>query len=75
MLIQASRRGYLPISIPIYSHYPKNSRPSYYYKPLIDTIKITCMIIWKIITHRFCLPGLWRTLLKAHTITDFKKEN
>ncbi|PMB54713.1 glycosyltransferase family 2 protein [Coxiella endosymbiont of Rhipicephalus microplus] len=74
MLIQASRRGYLPISIPIYSHYPKNSRPSHY-KPLIDTIKITCMIIWKLITHGFCLPGLWRTLIKAHTITDFKKEN
>lgn len=74
MLIQAVRQGYLPISIPIYSKYPKNSRPSHY-KPLIDSVKITCMVTWKIITRGFCLPGLWRTLLKPNKITNFQKEN
>ncbi|MBT8506567.1 glycosyl transferase [Coxiella-like endosymbiont of Rhipicephalus sanguineus] len=74
ILIQASRRGYLPISIPIHSHYPKNSRPSHY-KPLIDTLKITWMVTWKIITRGFCLPGLRRTLLKPNKIADFEREN
>lgn len=61
ILISSTRRGYCPTSIAIHSHYPKNSRASYY-KPFSDTIKITIMITWKIISRGFCLPGLFRAL-------------
>ena len=64
MIIQASRRGYAAISIPIQSRYPKNSRPSHY-RPFADTFKITTMITWKIISRGFCLPGLFRMLLAS----------
>ncbi|AAO90572.1 glycosyltransferase family 2 protein [Coxiella burnetii] len=63
MLIQAARQGYLPVSISIQSHYPKNLRPSHY-KPFIDTVKITAMVSWKLLSRGLYLAGLFRTLFK-----------
>ena len=47
LIIQASRCGYPSISIPIQSHYPKDSRHSHY-KPFTDTVKITSMVTWNL---------------------------
>lgn len=61
LIIQASRHGYPSISIPIQSHYPKDSRPSHY-RPFTDTIKIILMVTWKLLSRGLYLPGLYRTL-------------
>src|SRR3990167_2904168 len=48
-LIDSTRRGFLPAAIAIHSHYPKDSRHSYY-RPFVDTSKIVLMVTWKIIS-------------------------
>ncbi len=70
VLINCTRQGYIPVSIPIASYYPEDARKSYY-RPYTDTLKITRMILWKIISRGFCIRGLWRTLKKkTHTIAN-----
>ncbi len=71
LIITGSRHGYPPVSIPIQSHYPPNSRPSYY-RPILDTVKIAGMVTWKILSRGLCVPGLIRTLFNLRTSTPVK---
>lgn len=64
LLIDSARRGYRSAFIAIHSHYPQNSRSSHY-RPFVDTAKIVGMVTWKIVSRGFCLPGLFRILLKS----------
>ena len=64
VLIHSTRRGFMPASIAIESIYPASARPSHF-RPVLDTTKIGAMVAWKIISHGFCLPGLYRTLFKS----------
>lgn len=73
ILINSTRRGYRPAAIAIHSHYPQHSRASHY-KPFSDTIKITLMVTWKIISRGLCLPGLCRMLFNGVTMNDENRE-
>lgn len=64
ILIDATRKGCTPVSLPIASYYPKNARDSYF-RPIIDTGKIMALITWKIFSRGLCLKGLYATLFQT----------
>ncbi len=61
ILIDAVRRGFNPIAIPIVSHYPEDRRKSYF-RPVADTMNIVKMVGWQLLSRGMCLPGLYRAI-------------
>ena len=69
VLIDAARKGFIPVSLPIVSSYPKDARDSYF-RPIADTSKIIALITWRILSRGLCLKGLYTTLF--HTAEKFE---
>jgi len=61
ILIEAARKGYYPIAVPIAALYSRQARPSYY-RPLRDTVRITWMVTWKLLSRGLYPLGLLRSL-------------
>lgn len=61
ILIEAARRGYYPVSVPVEAIYLPQGRASYY-RPWRDTARITRMVAWKLLARGLYLPGLLRSL-------------
>jgi glycosyltransferase involved in cell wall biosynthesis len=61
ILISAARRGYYPASVGVDAIYHEYSRCSYY-QPVRDTLRITRMIAWKLLTWGLYPQGLLRSL-------------
>jgi glycosyltransferase involved in cell wall biosynthesis len=61
ILISAARRGYYSASVPIDAVYHERSRRSYY-RPMLDTVRITRMVAWKLLTWGLYPQGLLRSL-------------
>lgn len=61
ILISAARRGYYPAIVPIDAIYHEHSRRSYY-RPILDTMRITRMVAWKLLTWGLYPQGLLRSL-------------
>ncbi len=64
VLIEAARKGYKLVSLPIVSYYPEDARDSYFH-PVSDTSRIIALIAWKILSRGLCLGGLYATLFKT----------
>lgn len=60
ILIEAARMGYYPVTISVDAIYHRQARPSYY-RPFLDTMAITRMVAWKLISRRLYLKGLLRS--------------
>ncbi|HYQ91350.1 MAG TPA: glycosyltransferase family 2 protein, partial [Candidatus Competibacteraceae bacterium] len=61
ILIEAARHGYYPIAVPIKARYSRQGRCSYY-QPLRDTVRITRMVAWKLLSRGLYPLGLLRSL-------------
>lgn len=61
ILIEAAKRGYYTKSIAVDAIYPHCARASYY-RPTQDTLLITRMVAWKLISRGLYLQGLLRSL-------------
>jgi len=66
ILIEAGRRGYPIVSVPIASVYRHGARASHF-RPVVDITLIVRMIAWKLIKGGMYLPGLWRALRTRDT--------
>ncbi len=64
ILIDAARKGFTPVSLPIASCYPEGARDSYF-RPVVDTSKIIALVTWKILSRGFYLKGLYATLFQT----------
>ena len=63
VLIDATRKSFTPVSLPIASLYPKNARTSYFH-PIVDTGRIVLMITWQLLSRGLYPKGLWLALAK-----------
>jgi glycosyltransferase involved in cell wall biosynthesis len=61
VLIEAARRGYYPMAVPIDALYHHKARASYY-RPLQDTVCIIRMVTWKLLSRGLYLQGLLRSV-------------
>ncbi|MBK8284642.1 MAG: glycosyltransferase family 2 protein [Ahniella sp.] len=64
MLIEAARIGTPIGSIAIKARYHAGRRASHF-QPILDALRITRMISWRIIKRGFYLPGLYRSLTRS----------
>lgn len=61
ILIEAAKRGYYTESIATHAIYPRHARASYY-RPARDTLLITRMVAWQLISRGLYLQGLLKSL-------------
>lgn len=61
ILIEAGRRGYSFLSVPIASVYPHGHRTSHF-RPIMDILRIARMVGWKLISRGMYPHGLFRVL-------------
>ena len=64
ILIEAAKSDILTLAVPISSCYPLNARPSHF-RPVVDIIKIICMVTRKLILQKMAVRGLLRCLKPA----------
>ena len=64
ILIEAGRRGVPIMDVPISAIYPDRARRSYF-RPVLDILRITRMVAWKLISRGLYLPGLVRSLHRS----------
>lgn len=63
ILIEAARLGYHCIMVPIAAVYPPGMRASHF-RPVLDVVRITRMIAWKLLSRGLYLQGFYRAFLK-----------
>ncbi len=61
ILIEAGRRGARLIDVPVAAIYPERARRSHF-RPVLDILRITRMVAWKLLSRGLYLPGLVRSL-------------
>ncbi len=59
ILIEAARRGFPCLALPIDSIYQHGARASHF-RPVADITRIVRMVAWKLVSRGMYLPGLWR---------------
>lgn len=59
ILIAGARRGIRSYAIPIAAVYADGARPSHF-SSVLDIVRITRMVAWRLISGGLCLPGLFR---------------
>lgn len=69
LLVEAAKRGYLPVAVPIDAVYGPNARPSHY-RGWRDSVRIASMLWRRIVGDRWNLPGLVHSLRHPATIYD-----
>lgn len=60
-MIEASRRGTRISFVPIRSCYPPDRRRSHF-RPVVDIVRITRMVAWKLLSHGLYIQGLLTSL-------------
>lgn len=63
ILIEAARHGYRCITVPIAAIYPPARRASHF-RPVLDIVRITRMIAWKLLSRGFYPQGFYRAFLR-----------
>lgn len=63
VLIEAARLGYESAIVPIAAIYGRQTRPSHF-RPVVDILRITRMVAWKLISRGLYLQGLYRAFLR-----------
>lgn len=61
ILIEGGRRGIRSVATPIAAIYRDNARPSHF-RPVLDIVRITRMVAWKLFSRGMFLSGLYRSL-------------
>ena len=61
ILIEATRSGHRSLAVPIEALRRPGARPSYF-RPVLDIVRITCMVGWKLISRGMYPMGLYRAL-------------
>ncbi|MBZ0106706.1 MAG: glycosyltransferase family 2 protein [Sulfuricella denitrificans] len=61
ILIDGGRRGIRSVATPIAAIYRDNARPSHF-RPVLDIVRITRMVAWKLFTRGMFVSGLYRSL-------------
>jgi glycosyltransferase involved in cell wall biosynthesis len=69
ILIEASRLGFEIASVPILARYHEGRRPSHF-RPLLDCLRISRMLFWKIASRGLYLPGLVRAIASRPLVID-----
>ncbi len=69
ILIEAVRKGFPAVSVPIEARYPPHARASHF-KPTRDIWRITKMVFWKILLHGLYLHGLVRSLVQKPVVVE-----
>jgi glycosyltransferase involved in cell wall biosynthesis len=72
ILIEASRLGIGSVSVPVAAIYPLLARRSHY-RPVMDGLRITRMVAWKLLSRGLCLRGLVNSL-KDRDVENHKIE-
>jgi len=67
LLVAAARRGWRIIAVPIDSVYARDARPSHF-RPLLDTVRISGMLLRHLAANGLALRGLWRACSEAPVI-------
>lgn len=62
ILIEAARRGIYSLTLPISAIYKPNSRASHF-RPVLDIVRITRMVAWRLISRGLYPWGLFRAFL------------
>lgn len=60
VLIEAGRRGVRILDVPVSAVYPERARRSYF-RPVLDILRITRMVAWKLLSRGLYLSGLVRS--------------
>ncbi len=63
ILIEAARRGYRCVMVPIAAIYPRAMRASHF-RPVFDIARIARMIAWKLLSRGLYPQGLYRAFLR-----------
>ena len=63
ILIEATRSGHRSLAVPIEALLRPGARPSYF-RPVLDIVRITCMVGWKLISRGMYPIGLYRSFFK-----------
>lgn len=61
ILIEATRSGHRSLAVPIEVLRRPGARPSYF-RPVLDIVRITCMVGWKLMSRGMYPIGLYRSL-------------
>lgn len=61
ILIEATRSGHRSLAVPIEALRRPGARPSYF-RPVLDIVRITCMVGWKLMSRGMYPIGLYRSL-------------
>lgn len=61
IIIEAGRRGYAPLAVPIPAIYIAGARKSHF-KPVLDIVYITRMVALKLLRRGLCPVCMWRSL-------------
>lgn len=69
ILIDAVRRGFDCVAVPIDTVYHAAARPSHF-RPVADITRIVLMVAGKLLVRGLYLPGLWRVWRKPARIED-----
>lgn len=72
VLIEAGRHGFDIVEVPIPAIYAERPPRRSYYRPVIDTAAITCMVTGKILARGLDLAGLVRALRKRPATTTLE---
>lgn len=66
VIIEAGRRGYAPLAVPIPAIYIASARKSHF-RPVLDILRITRMVALKLLQRGLCPACLWRSLRSPQT--------
>ncbi len=69
VLIEGARLGFQSIPVPIESASRKASRPSHF-RPVLDILRITRMVAWKLLSRGMYPVGLYRSLVETSRAAD-----
>lgn len=69
ILIDGGRRGIKSVATPIAAVYNEGARASHF-RPVLDILRITRMVAWKLATRGMFLGGLWRSLSGKALVAD-----
>ncbi|HEX7970685.1 MAG TPA: glycosyltransferase family 2 protein [Thiobacillus sp.] len=66
VIIEAGRRGVVPLAVPIPAIYIASARKSHF-RPVLDILRITRMVALKLLQRGLCPACLWRSLRPPQT--------
>ncbi len=66
ILIEAARQGYRIVGVPIPAVYASDTRASHFRQ--IDSLRITRMVAWKLLSRGLYPQGFWRTFIRPGKI-------